>query len=232
MKARTLLIAVGFAFIGAASFAGDKDKKEEPAHPTITEVLFHVPTGDEGDANRDGRRDSTGDEFVELFNETKETINLKGYRLSSRLSTFDAEGRYGIRFVFPEFELPPGGVVVVFNGYDSSVPGPTGNAEAAPTSPNPDFHDAFVFSMEVGAQNVALKNGGDFVLLTAPDGTRIDCVEWGKSDPKPPTDVAHKEDVGSIRPGGSIQRVRMGKPWRANKDFDGHPFSPGEIPNS
>lgn len=214
-----------------AHAAPEKDKKNPAAHPCLTEVLFHVPTGDEGDANADGRRDSTGDEFVELFNPTKHTINLKGYRLSSRLSTFDAEGRYGLRFIFPELELPPGGVVVVFNGYESNIKGEVGTAETAPSSTNAAYADAFVFSMEVGAQNLALRNGGDFVLLTAPDGTRIDCVVWGKSDPKPPADVEHTEDVGSLRAGGSIQRVGPDKPWRANRDFDGKPFSPGEIPN-
>ncbi len=228
MNARILMVPIATALLGVSALAADKD---EPAHPTITEVLFHVPTGDEGDANHDGKRDSTGDEFIEIANTTKKTINLKGYRLSSRLSTFDAEGRYGIRFIFPEIELPPGGVAVIFNGYNASIPGEVGNADAAPEGPNGSFKDALVFTMDVSAQNVALKNGGDFILLTAPDGTRIDCVVWGKCDPAPPTDVAHKEDVGSIRPGGSIQRVGPDKPWRANKDFDAKPFSPGEIPN-
>lgn len=231
MRTHTLIV---LTFVGASALthaAPEKGRKDAPAHPCITEVLFHVPTGDEGDANNDGRRDSAGDEFIELFNPTKQTINLKGYRLSSRLSTFDAEGRYGVRFIFPELELPPGGVVVVFNGYESNIKGEVGTAEAAPSSTNSQFGDAFVFSMEVGSQNLALKNGGDFVLLTAPDGARIDCVSWGKSDPKPPTDVAHLEDVGNIRAGGSIQRIGPDKPWRANRDFDGKPFSPGVIPN-
>lgn len=230
-----MMIRSGMALISAAMIASVSgaapEKQETPAHPCLTEVLFHVPTGEAGDANADGRRDSTGDEFIELLNPTDRAINLKGYRLSSRLSTFDAEGRYGIRFIFPEFELPAGGVVVVFNGHEATLKGEVGDAEAAPASFNSAFADAFVFSMEVGAQNLALKNDGDFVLLTAPDGTRIDCVVWGKCDPRPPADVARTEDVGNIRAGGSIQRVGPGKPWRAHKDFDARPFSPGQIPN-
>lgn len=220
------------ALAGAAASAEDpKDQKDTP-HPVIMEVLFHVPTGSEGDANKDGRRDSTGDEFVELMNPTNKPIQMKGYRLSSRLSTFDAESRYGIRFIFPEFELPAKGVVVVFNGHDASIAGEVGNAEMAPERPNRAFGDAFVFSMETTAQNLAFKNGGDFVLLTAPDGRRIDCVVWGKSDPGPPADAARTEDIGSIRPGGSVQRVTPDGPLRANKDFDSRPFSPGEIPGA
>src|SRR5690606_27204449 len=37
-------------------------------HPQITEVLFNVPSGAKGDANGDGERDATGDEFIEIAN--------------------------------------------------------------------------------------------------------------------------------------------------------------------
>lgn len=227
---RTIILVTTIA-AGALLSTGHADPADKSPHPVIMEVLFHVPTGAAGDANRDGARDSTGDEFVELFNPTNKPIQMKGYRLSSRLSTFDAESRYGIRFIFPEFELPPKGVAIVFNGYKSHIKGPVGNTETAPDKPNPGFADAWVFSMETTAQNVALKNDGDFVLLTAPDGSRIECITWGKCDPAPPGDAAHTEDLASIRPGGSVQRVKVGSPWRANKDFSGQPFSPGEIPN-
>jgi hypothetical protein len=56
---------------------------EPPKHPTITEVLYAVPTS-EGDASGDGTRDAVGDEFVELVNATDAPIQLKGYRLSDR----------------------------------------------------------------------------------------------------------------------------------------------------
>jgi hypothetical protein len=45
-------------------------------------VLYAVPTGDEGDADGDGVRSATGDEFVELINPHSRPIRLKGYVLT------------------------------------------------------------------------------------------------------------------------------------------------------
>ena len=60
-------------------------------HPVITEVLFNVPKSDDADANADGARHSTGDEFVELFNPHPRTINLHGYTITNRLTTYDGD---------------------------------------------------------------------------------------------------------------------------------------------
>ncbi|MCE7974038.1 MAG: lamin tail domain-containing protein [Leptolyngbya sp. PLA1] len=48
-------------------------------HPMITEVLYDVPGRLAGDANKDGKRTSGGDEFIELANLSDSSINLKGY---------------------------------------------------------------------------------------------------------------------------------------------------------
>ena len=58
--------------------AAPKPPVEFP-HPLITEILYAVPKGDAGDANQDGKRSPTGDEFVELINPHDKPINLKGY---------------------------------------------------------------------------------------------------------------------------------------------------------
>ncbi len=50
-------------------------------HPIITEILYAVPKGDEGDASQDGQRSATGDEFIELINPHDTPINLKGYAI-------------------------------------------------------------------------------------------------------------------------------------------------------
>ncbi|MCZ7631962.1 MAG: lamin tail domain-containing protein [Phycisphaerales bacterium] len=55
-----------------------------PLHPIITEVLYAVPRGPEGDANRDGLRDALGDEFVELYNPHDKPIRLDGYTINDR----------------------------------------------------------------------------------------------------------------------------------------------------
>lgn len=55
-------------------------------HPLITEVLYAVPSGKDGDADQDGKRSATGDEFIELINPHDKPINLKGYVLSDASS--------------------------------------------------------------------------------------------------------------------------------------------------
>lgn len=66
-------------------------------HPTITEVLFAVPTGDNGDADLDGTRSATGDEFVELYNPHDRPINLKGYILSDGIPQVQPPVQRGAR---------------------------------------------------------------------------------------------------------------------------------------
>lgn len=130
-------------------------------HPLITEVLYAVPTGDEGDADGDGVRSATGDEFVELINPHTRPIRLKGYVLTdgrnlvssggtSRASrreppagTTPARGTQGgsggeidrksrIRFEFPDITLQPGQVVVVFNGFKGKDSKRVTDPDAAP----------------------------------------------------------------------------------------------------
>ncbi|GJQ29563.1 MAG: hypothetical protein HBSAPP03_14470 [Phycisphaerae bacterium] len=116
-------------------------------HPLITEVLYNVPPGAEGDADGDGLRSATGDEFVELVNPHDRPISLKGYVLTDGKNTRRpttpsetpakrepagnappkrdappkpervADDDSRVRFVFPDVTLQPGQVVVVFNGY-------------------------------------------------------------------------------------------------------------------
>ena len=64
-----------------------------PPHPQITEVLFNVPSESTGDANKDGVRHAAGDEFIELANPFDSPVNLKGYVLFNRRSSFGAPPR-------------------------------------------------------------------------------------------------------------------------------------------
>lgn len=198
-------------------------------HPQITEVLFNVPVGDDFDANRDGRRDATGDEFIEIANPFSRPIQLEGYTLSSRLSAPDRDTGKGVRFVFPACELPPNGIVVVFNGFDSSIEGPVGSPETAPEAPNKRFSGALVFTTGNTARQRALSNSGDFILLSAPDGSPIDCITWGAPRPPPPTDALRIEEVHH-NPKGSVQRLTPGAEIEPHPEIDGAPFSPGRIP--
>lgn len=226
-------------------------------HPLITEVLYAVPTGDEGDADKDGDRSATGDEFVELYNPHDRPIQLKGYTVCDGTpveafekkstsgkgsngkssgsqnrgksngkaeknpdsksqkdadSKEDASGKKdgpktSLRFVFPDFELKPGEVVVLFNGYEQKIPGPVGTKDRAPASKNEKFGNAWVFTMSVESRFVAFNNKGDCVAINDQSGATIEVVTWGKPSKEPPSGALLTEKAPEAK--GSVQRVGL-----------------------
>jgi Lamin Tail Domain len=170
-------------------------------HPLITEVLYAVPR-DAGDANHDGVRDAAGDEFVELINPHERPINLKGYALRD-----SGEGKSQFKFIFPAFELGPGEIVVVFNGFEATMTGPTGTSKSAPNEPHPEFHRAWVFSAGMSSGKASLANASDYVALVAPNGSVVACVWWGK-ERNPPRAILSEEAPAVMR--GSVQRALTG----------------------
>jgi hypothetical protein len=208
----------------------------EYPHPLITEVLFAVPTRD-GDANKDGTREANGDEFIELYNPHDKPIQLRGYTLSGKgprggqgasgAPSAKGERKFStLRFTFPTFELQPGEVAVVFNGYAQSWSGPVGDALRAPEGPNEHFENARVFSMKVESARLGLVNTADFVLLTAPSGQKVHCIHWG--DIRPPEGVARAEEAPSTQ--GSVTRLTPAGELVAHPSLDGLRFSPGKFP--
>ena len=130
--------------------------------PTIivNEILAD-PDGDPvlGDANGDGVRNSSEDEFVELANISPDAIDMTGWTLG------DDEQ---ISFTFPDgYMMQPGQITVIFGGGDvSNVPG---------YSSNPLETRVFISdSLNAGGSGVVgngLANSGDFFLLYSPDGS-------------------------------------------------------------
>lgn len=177
-------------------------------HPLITEILFAVPTGADGDANADGSRHANGDEFIELINPHAEPINLMGYTVTDRNPSSGRRGG-GFRFTFPDFTLPPGGVVLLFNGYNQTWTGPVGDADRAPEEPHDRFHGAYVFTMRIDSARVGLSNEADLVLLSGPDGAPVHCVHWGELEETPPAETLLVEPVEALF-GGSIERSSAG----------------------
>lgn len=199
-------------------------------HPVITEILFDVPPADAGgDANLDGARHATGDEFVELFNPHAKPINLGGYRLTDR---WPDESNHQLAFTLPDITLAPGAVVVVFNGFDAAMSGPVGDESSSPLRPHPDFHDALVFSMRNERSSRAFTNRADAVILFAPSGEPVEAVYWGEPDPPPPARCP-RIFVADKSPKGSVQRIDPAAEFtdHANLDAAGL-FSPGIIPPS
>jgi hypothetical protein len=190
-------------------------------HPLITEVLFAVPTSG-GDANKDGTRHPTGDEFIELTNPHGQPINLAGYRLTDRHR--GEKGRFS--FTFPNLILQPGQTAVVFNGLDATWTGPVGDTHRAPPGPNPLFEGAFVFTAGVSSRYLALANEADLVLLENALHVPVHVVVWGNPDQAPPADAHHTDTISSI-PRASVQRTSASGAMVAHDRIDGQTCSPG-----
>jgi Lamin Tail Domain/IPT/TIG domain len=113
-----------------------------------------------GDANGDGTRSSSQDEFVEIINRTSEAIDLSGFKLS------DADE---VRHVFAKGTIvPPFEVVVIFGG--GKPKGSFGNAA----------EDHLVFTASTGG--LSLNNGGDTIKLTDAQDNVIEEIKFGSAE--------------------------------------------------
>lgn len=137
--------------------------------------------------------------------------------------------RAEVRFTFPDCELKPGQIVLVFNGYKSSIPAPVGDLTRGPSGPNDTFHGALVFSMQSASPYAAFGNDGDFVLLSSADGRAVQGIAWGKPSKNLPADCLLSEEAPIAA--GSVQRESMKGKLIAHTDLGGDllgtPCSPG-----
>jgi hypothetical protein len=112
----------------------------------INEVLYDPASGDAGDANGDGTRDSNEDEFIEFFN-SGPAIDLSGYTISDAAS---------VRHTFPSGTIiPVNGILVLFGGGT-----PTGT-----------FGGAIVQTASEGQINMS--NAGDLVTVEDASGNVV-----------------------------------------------------------
>jgi uncharacterized protein YjdB len=80
----------------------------------INEVLADPPDGIAGDANHDGVRDGTDDEFIELVNAQTDEVNVSGWTIRTRALTGTTETT---RHVFASSTIIPAhDAIVVFGG--------------------------------------------------------------------------------------------------------------------
>lgn len=122
------------------------------------EILFDPPDDAAGDANCDGVRDASDDEFVEIVNDALTSVDLSGATLSDSVS---------IRHTFADGTIVgPKGIIVIFGGgtptFDGTGPGAW--CHAIPSS---------VYMDVASSGSLGLNNGGDTVTLTLADGTEV-----------------------------------------------------------
>ncbi len=116
----------------------------------INEFLADPPDGLTGDANGDGTRDSSQDEFVEVMNRTVSPVDVGGFSIS------DADS---VRFTFPAGTIIPANeAAVIFGGGNPT--GEFGNARAN----NLVFKS--VLSLNNSGDTITMKDGANNIVET------------------------------------------------------------------
>jgi len=130
----------------------------------INEILSDPADGIAGDANHDGTRDSSADEFIELVNSTAHDLDLSDFQLQTRATTSTTDAlrhRFATRTI-----LYAGTAIVVFGG---------GALNAA----NSAFAGAQIVRASSGG--LSLNNGGGVVTLRDAAGTVVSSMSYGSS---------------------------------------------------
>ena len=126
----------------------------------INEYLADPPDSLAGDANGDGSRSASADEFIEILNRSGEPLDISGYKIS------DADA---VRHVFAAGTIvPPFEAVVVFGG--GTPTGPFGNAA----------ENHMVFRASTGG--LSLNNGGDTIGLQDAQGHVVQEIKFGATE--------------------------------------------------
>ena len=126
----------------------------------INEYLADPPDTLAGDANGDGTRSASADEFIEILNRSGEPFDISGYKIS------DADA---VRHVFAAGTIvPPFEAVVVFGG--GTPTGSFGNAA----------ENHMVFRASTGG--LSLNNGGDTISLQDAQGHVVQQIKFGAAE--------------------------------------------------
>lgn len=130
----------------------------------VNEVLADPPDGAAGDANHDGTRSGTDDEFIELVNGSASALDLSGWTLRTRPLNGTSET---VRHRFAQGSALPSGEALVLFGGDGA------NAE------DPIFGGALVG--RVSSSSLSLTNTGLTILVRDADGNLVTQFSYGES---------------------------------------------------
>jgi Lamin Tail Domain/IPT/TIG domain len=140
----------------------------------INEYLADPPDGLAGDANGDGTRDGTQDEFVELVNFGASPLSIGGFTISDSTQ---------VRYTIPANKIiPPHESAVIFGG--GTPTGDFGNAAA----------NDLVFVVGT-SQGLSLNNGGDTITVKDNTGVTVDSVTYGSSEGNANQSITRSPDV-------------------------------------
>lgn len=128
----------------------------------INEVLFDPPDDLAGDANKDGKRDATQDDFVEIVNHTDKSLDVTGVVLKVN----DA-----VLFTLPSAVLPARTALVIFGG------GMTGDNEVGTGKGHSKFSGALVYRASSGLVTDPRTLG-----LFDANGQELDTFAYGQGD--------------------------------------------------
>ena len=136
---------------------GDFLTDEVNLPPLVINEIHADPDATLGDANGDGTRSASDDEFVELANTTDAPLDISGWTVADTV---------GVRHVFAAGTvLPAGEVTVVFGG--GTPTGAFGNATAL----------GLVFTASTGS--LSLNNTGDTITVADAAGALVQQVSYG-----------------------------------------------------
>jgi len=168
----------------------------------INELLADPPDGAAGDANGDGVRDASDDEFIEVVNRTESPVDVSGYSIS------DADQK---RFAFPFGSvIPASEAVVIFGGGH-----PTG-----------EFGNATVNGL-VFTSSLSLNNGGDTITLKDGGNNVVETVSYGSEGGQNESINRDPEVTGTHFAKHSAISGAGGRKFSPGTHVDGSPFSIG-----
>lgn len=149
----------------ASSITGSATLEAVAPPVVINELLADPPDNLEGDANHDGVRSGTDDEFIEIVNSSNSSLDLSGWSIRTKTLTGTNET---IRHRFaPDTFVPAGDAIVVFGG-------------GAFASNNSLFGGAQVIKSSSGS--LSLSNNGITIIVRDATGNFVTQISYGLPD--------------------------------------------------